>query len=82
MLCFGFLFAGSRARRRLSRGMLFSLGLCAILTAASCGGSSSSSTTTTTTPPPGSSAAGTYSVLVTATANGITHNAKIAVIVP
>jgi hypothetical protein len=83
MLCFGFLFAGGRTRRKLGRGALLGCALCAAMLVSSCGGSSSTTTTTTTTTPPtGSSAPGAYSVLVTATANGIIHNAKIAVIVP
>jgi subtilase family serine protease len=81
MLCFGFLFAGSRARRKLCRGLFLGCGLCLMMLATSCGGSSSS-TTTSTTGTVGASAPGAYSVLVTATANGIIHNAKIAVIVP
>jgi len=80
-LCFGFLFVGSRTRRKLCRGMILGCAFCAVMLATGCGGSSSS-TTTTTTGTVGASAPGTYSVLVTATANGIVHNAKITVIVP
>ena len=45
---------------------------------AGCGGGSSG----TKTPPPPPSDAGTYSVTVTGTANGIVHSAKITVVVP
>ena len=85
MVGFGFLLPGGLARRQLRRSMLVCFALCAMMLANSCGGSSAntnSTTTTTTTPPPRSTAAGAYTVLVTATANGIIHNAKITVIVP
>jgi hypothetical protein len=58
------------------RNRLRSLGLFAALAfAVSCGGGSSS------TPPPPPPNAATYSVVVSATANGIVHNAKVLVVV-
>jgi len=65
---------GNRKRRL---AMLISLGLFAALIAvAGCGSGGSQSVQ----PPPPNAA--TYSVVVSATANGIIHNAKITVIVP
>jgi len=78
LLCFGFLLAVGRAGRKLQRSLLLSLGLLAAMAAASCGGSAPSQNQT----PINGAAAGTYSVLVTGTANGIIHNAKITVVVP
>jgi hypothetical protein len=60
--------------------MLLSLGLLAAMLATSCGGAiSKSSPTPTPTPAP---TLVSYSVVVTGTANGIIHNAKITVVVP
>jgi hypothetical protein len=87
MLCFGLLFIGGRASRKLRRSLLLSLCLFAAVLATSCGGGGMSSGGgggggnggggggTASTPV-------TYSVLVTGTANGIVHNAKITVVTP
>ena len=69
-----------RGRRALSRSAVLSLLLFAALSFAGCGGGGSTSTGTAQ-PPPGSTPAGTYCLVVTGTANGIVHNAKIAVAV-
>jgi hypothetical protein len=79
LLCGCFLFIGGRAGRKFRRSLLFGLCFLAAMAAISCGGSSS------ITPPQNpinGSAAGTYSVVVTGTANGIIHNARITVLVP
>jgi hypothetical protein len=78
MLAFGLIFAGGKAHRKLRRSMLLSLCILASMLTISCGGGSS---TATTTPPP-TPTTGTYSVVVTATANGVAHNAEITVLVP
>jgi hypothetical protein len=85
VLAFGFIFAGGRASRKLRRSVLLSLGLFAALFATSCGGASGTSQSTSSSPqttPAAPSPPGSYSVLVTGTANGIVHNAKITVLVP
>ena len=65
---------GNRKRRL---AMLLSLGLFAALFAvAGCGSGGGQNVQ----PPPANAA--TYSVVVSATANGIIHNAKITVVVP
>ena len=72
-----FALCGLLGRRR--RAALFCVALLAVVGAvAGCGGGSSG----TKTPPPPPSDAGTYSVTVTGTANGIVHSAKITVVVP
>jgi hypothetical protein len=74
-----FLLTSGRRRRRLA--LVGTCGLFAILVfQVACGGGGGG---TVTPPPPGNTPAppGTYSVLVTATANGVIHNAKIAVVV-
>lgn len=60
--------------------MLLTLCLFAAMLVTGCGGGGS--TTTITQPPPNGTPSGAYSVLVTGTANGIIHNAKITVVVP
>ena len=80
MLCFGLLFAGGRASRKFRRSLLLTLCFFAAMAAISCGGGGSSSTTPP--PPVNGTAAGTYSVVVTGTANGIIHSVKITVVVP
>ena len=80
LLCGCFLFIGGRAGRKLRRSLLLSLCFFAAMATISCGGGSSSITPPQT--PINGSAAGTYSVVVTGTANGIIHNAKITVVVP
>jgi hypothetical protein len=80
LLGFGFLLAGGRTSRKLRRSLLLTLCLFAAMATISCGSGGS-----TTTPPPtpiNGSAAGTYSVLVTGTVNGIIHNVKITVVIP
>ncbi len=85
MLAVCFFLAGGRALRRLRRSMLLSLCLLAALLTISCGGSVNSSGGGGggggggSGPPP---VLVTSSVLVTATANGIVHNAKITMVVP
>jgi hypothetical protein len=78
MLAFG-LFLARRRGRRFRQSLFACVCLFAAMLTISCGGGGGS---TTKTPPPGSSAAGIYSVVVTGTANGIIHNAKITVVVP
>ena len=66
-----------RRRRALS---LFGLVLlCVVSLIVSCGGGSGGGTTTT--PPVNGTPAGTYTVLLAGTANGMTHTAKITVLV-
>jgi hypothetical protein len=79
MLAFGLFLAGRRGRR-FRQSLFACVCLFAAMLTISCGGGGGS--TKTNPPPPGSSAAGTYSVVVTGTANGIIHNAKITVVVP
>jgi len=67
---------GGFTNRKRRLAMLLSLGLFAALFAlAGCGGSQSGQQ-----PPPPANP-GTYSVVVSATANGIIHNAKVIVVV-
>ena len=81
----GFMFAsvlvGGFRNRKRRLATLFSLGLFTALSfAAGCGGGGGSHTIPPPPPPPNAT---TYSVVVSATtANGIVHNAKIAVVVP
>jgi subtilase family serine protease len=79
MLAIGLLMGVRRGRRAFRQCLFAGVCLFAAMLTISCGGGGGS---TTKTPPPGSSAAGTYTVLVTGTANGIIHNAKITVVVP
>jgi subtilase family serine protease len=77
----GFVLLLTCARRRRKFAFAAAGGLFAILAfQVACGGGGGG---TVTPPPPGNTPAppGTYSVLVTATANGVVHNAKIAVVV-
>ncbi|HTB96755.1 MAG TPA: Ig-like domain repeat protein [Terracidiphilus sp.] len=76
---FGIFFFRARNWRNLRAGLLFSFALLFVLTLAGCG---SGNKMTKTPPPPGSTPAGTYTLVVTGTANGITHNAKVTVVVP
>jgi hypothetical protein len=70
-------------RRRRWTGIFCMLVLLAVFLMASCGGGSGSSTgPSNPTPPANSTPPGTYTVLVTGTANGIVHNAKVTVLVP
>ena len=83
--CGGFLFAsvlvGGLSNRKRRLAMLLSLGLfAALFFAAGCGGGGQNVQPPPPPPPPNAT---TYSVVVSATsANGIVHNAKIAVVVP
>ncbi len=79
LLCFGFLLAGGRTSRKLRRSMLLGLILLAGMMASGCNQISGYPRQTTQPPAP---TLVTYSVVVTGTANGITHNAKITVVVP
>lgn len=81
MLCFGFLFVGSRTRRKFCLSMLFSLGLLAALTVTGCNSILGYTPPSSPTPTPAPTLT-SYSVVVTGTANGIIHNAKITVVVP
>ncbi|MGB7987485.1 MAG: protease pro-enzyme activation domain-containing protein, partial [Terracidiphilus sp.] len=83
MLAFVLFLTGGKARRKLERNLLLSLVLVAAFSVSGCGGGGNSGGGgggggggSTNTP------AGTYSVLVTGTANGIVHNIKITVVVP
>jgi hypothetical protein len=77
LLAFAFLLWGGRARRTLSRNLLVGLCVFAAGFAISCGGGGGTKTNSNPPPPPPTYTA--YSVVVTGTANGITHNAKITV---
>lgn len=78
---FGLFFIRRVRKNSLSRSILLCAALVACLGAVSCGGINSSGGSGSTTPPP-PPAATAYSVVVTATANGIVHNAVITVVVP
>ncbi|MDE3147981.1 MAG: Ig-like domain repeat protein, partial [Acidobacteriota bacterium] len=79
MLAFCLFLTGGRRYRRFRRSLLVGLCLLASMWSMSCGGKGSTSSTT---PPPTAPAPPvSYSVLVTGTANGIVHNAKITVVV-
>jgi hypothetical protein len=67
-------------RRRRWTGIACLPILLAVFFMASCGGSGST-TVSNPTPPANATASGTYTVLVTGTANGIVHNSKVTVIV-
>jgi hypothetical protein len=91
MLAVCLFLAGGRAHRRLRRSMLLSLCLLAAMLTISCSGGNGGNGGGTgggrggggggggTTPP---AVLVTYRVVVTGTANGIAHNAKITVVVP
>ena len=90
MLAICFFLAGGRTSRKLGRSMLLSLCLFAAISTISCGGGGSSSGGGSgggggggggggSQPPP---VLVTYSVVVTGTANGMVHNAKVTVVVP
>jgi hypothetical protein len=81
MLACGLLLGGGRAQRKLRRSLFLGLSVLIAVLAIGCG-ASISTTTTGTTAPIGSTPAGTYSVVVTGTANGMIHNAKITIVVP
>jgi hypothetical protein len=76
-LAIGFLFFGRGGRAR-SLGAMLAV-LCALAGFSACGGAVS---TGTPPPPQGSTPAGAYAVVITGSANGVIHNAKIAVVVP
>jgi hypothetical protein len=81
VLAVGVLLGFGKSRRRWRDAALVVVALVAIGTASGCGGGGGASASGPN--PPGSTAtpAGTYSVLVTATANGIVHNVKLTTIV-
>jgi subtilase family serine protease len=81
ILAFGLFVACRRTRRTFERGMM--LVLCTFLFMfVSCGGGAESKTITPApTPAPGMTPSGTYSVVISGTANGIVHNAKLTMIV-
>jgi hypothetical protein len=72
----GFCFFFVRGRTR--QATICGAALLAVLSVSSCGGSS---TTQSNQPPAGSTPVGTYSMVITGTANRIVHNAKLLVIV-
>jgi subtilase family serine protease len=79
MLAFVLFLTGGKARRNLVRNLLLGFALVVAFSVSGCGGGSSGGGKGgggNNTP------AGTYNVVVTATANGIVHNTKITVIVP
>jgi hypothetical protein len=80
MLAFGLIFVGGQARRKLRQSSLPGFCLFAAMLTTSCGGGGASTISTVTisqsSPPP---TLVTYSVVVTGTANGVTHNAKVIV---
>jgi hypothetical protein len=80
MLAFGLFFVGGRAHRKLRRSVLLSLILFAAILTIGCGIWRSTGTPTPT-PTPAPTLV-SYSVVVTGTANGIVHNAKITVVIP
>lgn len=69
-------------RRRRWTGISCLLVLLAACLMASCGGGGSSTSPSNPTPPANNTPSGTYTVLVTGTANGIVHNTKVTVVVP
>jgi hypothetical protein len=82
MLAFSFILLRGRASRKFQRSMLLSLCIFAAMWTVSCGSSGGSGGGGgggggQTTPP----TLTTYSVVVTGTANGIIHNAKVTVVV-
>ncbi len=79
VLAFGLLFTRRLRKSPLWRSMLLSFCVLACLSAVSCGGSSLNNTGP---PPPPTPAAAGYSVVVTATANGLQHNAALSIVVP
>ncbi|MGB6404304.1 MAG: Ig-like domain repeat protein, partial [Candidatus Sulfotelmatobacter sp.] len=80
ILAFGFFFVGGQAQRKLRQSLVLSLCIFAAMLTISCGGGSSTTaiTISQSTPPP---TLVPYSVVVTGTANGIIHNAKVIVAV-
>jgi subtilase family serine protease len=81
MFVFGFLFVGGEAQRKLRQSLVLGFCIFAAMLTISCGGGASKTTTTiitTSNPPP---TLATYSVVVTATGNGITHNTTVVVAV-
>jgi len=82
MLVFGFILVGSQAPRRLRQRLLFNISLCifAAMLTISCGGGNSATTPPPTPAPPPPTLV-PYNVVVTGTANGIVHNAKVLVAV-
>jgi len=76
LIC-AFVLLGGLSDDKRKRSRLRALGLFAALALfVSCGGSS-----TTPPPPPPPPPAATYNVVVSGTANGIVHNAKVLVVV-
>jgi hypothetical protein len=69
-------------RRRRWAGISCLPVLLAVGLMASCGGGGGSTSPSNPTPPANSTPSGTYTVLVTGTANGIVHNAKVTIVVP
>ena len=84
MLAFVLFLSGGKARHRLTKKLLLGFVLLTAFSVTGCGSSGNSGGGggggggggQSNTP------AGTYSVLVTATANGVIHNARITVVVP
>jgi hypothetical protein len=81
-LVFGMLFARRFRKNAPWRPLLLSLCVLASLCAVSCSSGSVPINNLSTPPPPPKPAAVGYSVVVTATSNGIAHNATIDVVVP
>jgi Bacterial Ig-like domain (group 3) len=79
ILAFGFFFVGGQAQRKLRQSLVLSLCIFAAMLMVSCGGSTTTARTISqSTPPP---TLVPYGVVVTGTANGIIHNAKVIVAV-
>jgi subtilase family serine protease len=81
ILAFGFFFMGGQAQRKLRRSLLLSLCIFAALLTVSCGGGSPTTTPITIMPSSPPPTLVPYSVVITGTANGVTHNAKVLVAV-
>ncbi len=83
ILSLGLFLIGGRTHRKLRQTMLLSVCMLASLLTISCGGGGASTTAPTPAPAPAppTPAAVAYNVVVTATANGIAHNATINVLV-
>lgn len=82
VLAFGIVLALPMRKRRWP-GNACLVALLSVFLMASCGGGSGSSTSPTNPiTPVNATPSGTYTVLVTGTANGIVHNAKVTVVVP
>lgn len=82
VLAFGLFFTRRMRKSSHWRAMLLSVCVAVCIGAVSCGGSVKSGSSSSSPPQSPTPAAAGYSVLVTATANGLAHNAVLNVVVP